>query len=98
MDLLFLQLLEPFYCRCRQSWAGGQELKKGLSFGLLTRLKEDKTMISVSLSLQPRAAAAVLTPGVECVALKDLRTLRARILPSNRLLDALDLSRTIGDC
>ena len=50
-------------------------------------------MISVSLSLQPRAAEAVLTPGVECVALKELRALRARILPSNRLLDALDLSR-----
>jgi hypothetical protein len=72
-----------------------KELKEGLSFGLLTRLKEDKTMISVSLSLQPRAAAAVLTPGVECVALKELRALRARILPSNRLLDALDLSRII---
>jgi len=52
-------------------------------------------MISVSLSLQPRAAEAVLTPGVECVALKELRALRARILPSNRLLDALDLSRII---
>ena len=37
------------------------KLKEGLSFGLLTRLKEDKLMISVSLSLQPRAAAAVLT-------------------------------------
>jgi hypothetical protein len=35
----------------------------------------------------------VLTPGVECVALKELRAQRARILPSNRLLDALDLSR-----
>jgi len=78
--------------------AGGRELKEGLSLGLLTRLKEDKTMISVSLLLQPRAAAAVLTPGVECVALKELRALRARILPSNRLLDALDLSQTIGDC
>jgi len=32
-------------------------------------------MISVSLSLQPRAAAAVLTPGVECVALKELQAL-----------------------
>jgi hypothetical protein len=52
-------------------------------------------MISVSLSLQPRAAAAVLTPGVECLALKELRALRACILPSNRLLDALDLSRMI---
>ena len=38
-----------------------KELKEGLSIGLLTRLKQDKTMISVSLSLQPRAAAAVLT-------------------------------------
>ena len=55
-------------------------------------------MISLSLSLQPRAAAAVLTPGVECVALKELRGLRARILPSNRLLDALDLSRSIRQC
>jgi hypothetical protein len=46
-------------------------------------------MISVSLLLQqPRAAAAVLTPEVECVALKELRALRARILASNRLLDA----------
>jgi len=54
-------------------------------------------MISVSLSLQPRAATAVLTPGVECVALKELRALRARILPSNHLLDALNLSRTNGD-
>jgi D-aminopeptidase len=52
-----------------------KELKEGLSFGLLTRRKEDKTMISVSLSLQPRAAAAVLTPGVECVALKELQAL-----------------------
>jgi len=49
--------------------------------------------LRVSLSLQLRAAAAVLTPGVECVALKELRALRARILPSNRLPDALDLSR-----
>jgi hypothetical protein len=48
-----------------------KELKEGLSLGL-TRLKEDKTMISVSLSLQPCAAAAVLTPGVECLALKEL--------------------------
>jgi hypothetical protein len=29
-------------------------LKEALSFGLLTRRKEDKTMISVSLSLQQR--------------------------------------------
>jgi hypothetical protein len=41
--------------------------------------------------ISARAAAAVLTPGVERVALKELRALRAR------LLDALDLSRTIGD-
>jgi hypothetical protein len=74
---------------------GGRELKEGLSFGLLTRRKEDKTMISVSLSLHPRAAAAVLTPGVECVALKELRALRARILP-NRLLDALDLCERLS--
>jgi len=52
-------------------------------------------MISVSLSLHPRAAAAVLTPGVECVALKELRALRARILP-NRLLDALDLCERLS--
>jgi hypothetical protein len=52
-------------------------------------------MISVSLSLQPRAAAAVLTLGVECMALKELRALQARILPSNCLLDALDLGRII---
>jgi hypothetical protein len=37
-----------------------KELKEGLSIGLLTRLKEDKTMISVSL-----AAASCCSSGAD---------------------------------
>ena len=65
------------------------------SFFRLANKTEGRQINDFSVSL---AAASCCSsgadPGVECVALKELRALRARILPSNRLLDALDLSRT----
>jgi len=74
----------------KQKAQGKSKRAQRRSFFWLANKTEGRQNNDFSVSL---AAAAVLTPGVECVALKELRAQRARILPSNRLLDALDLSR-----